>query len=285
MQFKRYVSKQEFIYENLSILIREEKKNDLFIGILAQDDKNSDDWLFGRVENEKGNVEMIVMLNTPKNGLLIYSPTQNNSVKIAKLVVKNIIYYGYELTEIYGENSISEVMAKEYEKSSGRPIKRSNENNILYLDKLEEKEDLELKDGFKVRLATAKDIEKVKENVYVVYEELLKEECNEEIAQEKAEVYIEKGLYILTNYNKELFAQVLIARDLMTGYAFGAAVTSRKYKGNNYSQMLMYNAIKNIQKEGIKFFIIHVASSNEERNKLYEEIGFKFVEKKTRYYF
>ena len=285
MQFKRYVSKQEFIYENLSILIREEKKNDLFIGILAQDDKNSDDWLFGRVENEKGNVEMIVMLNTPKNGLLIYSPTQNNSVKIAKLVVKNIIYYGYELTEIYGENSISEVMAKEYEKSSGRPIKRSNENNILYLDKLEENEDLELKDGFKVRLATAKDIEKVKENVYVVYEELLKEECNEEIAQEKAEVYIEKGLYILTNYNKELFAQVLIARDLMTGYAFGAAVTSRKYKGNNYSQMLMYNAIKNIQKEGIKFFIIHVASSNEERNKLYEEIGFKFVEKKTRYYF
>ncbi len=285
MQFKRYISKQEFIYENLSILIREEKKNDLFIGILAQDDKNSDDWLFGRVENEKGNVEMIVMLNTPKNGLLIYSPTQNNSVKIAKLVVKNIIYYGYELTEIYGENSISEVMAKEYEKSSGRPIKRSNENNILYLDKLEENEDLELKDGFKVRLATAKDIEKVKENVYVVYEELLKEECNEEIAQEKAEVYIEKGLYILTNYNKELFAQVLIARDLMTGYAFGAAVTSRKYKGNNYSQMLMYNAIKNIQKEGIKFFIIHVASSNEERNKLYEEIGFKFVEKKTRYYF
>ena len=285
MQFKRYVSKQEFIYENLSILIREEKKNDLFIGILAQDDKNSDDWLFGRVENEKGNVEMIVMLNTPKNGLLIYSPTQNNSVKIAKLVVKNIIYYGYELTEIYGENSISEVMAKEYEKSSGRPIKRSNENNILYLDKLEENEDLELKDGLKVRLATAKDIEKVKENVYVVYEELLKEECNEEIAQEKAEVYIEKGLYILTNYNKELFAQVLIARDLMTGYAFGAAVTSRKYKGNNYSQMLMYNAIKNIQKEGIKFFIIHVASSNEERNKLYEEIGFKFVEKKTRYYF
>ena len=285
MQFKRYISKQEFIYENLSILIREEKKNDLFIGILAQDDKNSDDWLFGRVENEKGNVEMIVMLNTPKNGLLIYSPTQNNSVKIAKLVVKNIIYYGYELTEIYGENSISEVMAKEYEKSSGRPIKRSNENNILYLDKLEENEDLELKDGFKVRLATAKDIEKVKENVYVVYEELLKEECNEEIAQEKAEVYIEKGLYILTNYNKELFAQVLIARDLMTGYAFGAAVTSKKYKGNNYSQMLMYNAIKNIQKEGIKFFIIHVASSNEERNKLYEEIGFKFVEKKTRYYF
>ena len=285
MQFKRYISKQEFIYENLSILIREEKKNDLFIGILAQDDKNSDDWLFGRVENEKGNVEMIVMLNTPKNGLLIYSPTQNNSVKIAKLVVKNIIYYGYELTEIYGENSISEVMAKEYEKSSGRPIKRSNENNILYLDKLEENEDLELKDGFKVRLATAKDIEKVKENVYVVYEELLKEECNEEIAQEKAEVYIEKGLYILTNSNKELFAQVLIARDLMTGYAFGAAVTSKKYKGNNYSQMLMYNAIKNIQKEGIKFFIIHVASSNEERNKLYEEIGFKFVEKKTRYYF
>ncbi|MBR3512674.1 MAG: hypothetical protein IKN74_06975 [Clostridia bacterium] len=285
MQFKRYISKQEFIYENLSILIREEKKNDLFIGILAQDDKNSDDWLFGRVENEKGNVEMIVMLNTPKNGLLIYSPTQNNSVKIAKLVVKNIIYYGYELTEIYGENSISEVMAKEYEKSSGRPIKRSNENNILYLDKLEENEDLELKDGFKVRLATAKDIEKVKENVYVVYEELLKEECNEEIAQEKAEVYIEKGLYILTNYNKELFAQVLIARDLMTGYAFGAAVTSKKYKGNNYSQILMYNAIKDIQKEGIKFFIIHVASSNEERNKLYEEIGFKFVEKKTRYYF
>lgn len=285
MQFKRYISKQEFIYENLSILIREEKKNDLFIGILAQDDKNSDDWLFGRVENEKGNVEMIVMLNTPKNGLLIYSPTQNNSVKIAKLVVKNIIYYGYELTEIYGENSISEVMAKEYEKSSGRPIKRSNENNILYLDKLEENEDLELKDGFKVRLATAKDIEKVKENVYVVYEELLKEDCNEEIAQEKAEVYIEKGLYILTNYNKELFAQVLIARDLMTGYAFGAAVTSKKYKGNNYSQILMYNAIKDIQKEGIKFFIIHVASSNEERNKLYEEIGFKFVEKKTRYYF
>jgi predicted GNAT family N-acyltransferase len=285
MQFKRYISKQEFIYENLSILIREEKKNDLFIGILAQDDKNSDDWLFGRVENEKGNVEMIVMLNTPKNGLLIYSPTQNNSVKIAKLVVKNIIYYGYELTEIYGENSISEVMAKEYEKSSGRPIKRSSENNILYLDKLEENENLELKDGFKVRLATSKDIEKVKENVYVVYEELLKEECNEEIAQEKAEVYIEKGLYILTNYNKELFAQVLIARDLMTGYAFGAAVTSKKYKGNNYSQILMYNAIKNIQKEGIKFFIIHVASSNEERNKLYEEIGFKFVEKKTRYYF
>jgi len=285
MQFKRYISKQEFIYENLSILIREEKKNDLFIGILAQDDKNSDDWLFGRVENEKGNVEMIVMLNTPKNGLLIYSPTQNNSVKIAKLVVKNIIYYGYELTEIYGENSISEVMAKEYEKSSGRPIKRSSENNILYLDKLEENDNLELKDGFKVRLATSKDIEKVKENVYVVYEELLKEECNEEIAQEKAEVYIEKGLYILTNYNKELFAQVLIARDLMTGYAFGAAVTSKKYKGNNYSQILMYNAIKNIQKEGIKFFIIHVASSNEERNKLYEEIGFKFVEKKTRYYF
>ena len=55
--------------------------------------------------------------------------------------------------------------------------------------------------------------------------------------------------------------------------------------GNNYSQMLAYNAIKNIQREGIKFFIIHVASSNEERNKLYEEIGFKFVEKKTRHYF
>ena len=285
MQFKRYISKQDFIYENLSILIREEKKNDLFIGILAQDDKNSDDWLFGRVENEKGNVEMIVMLNTPKNGLLIYSPTQNNSTKIAKLVVKNIIYYGYELTEIYGENSISEVMAKEYEKSSGRPIKRSNEMNILYLDKLEENKDLELKDGLKVRLANSKDLDKVKENVYVVYEELLNEECNEEIAKEKAEVYIEKGLYILTNSNKELFAQILIARDLMTGYAFGAAVTSKKYKGNNYSQMLAYNAIKNIQREGIKFFIIHVASSNEERNKLYEEIGFKFVEKKTRYYF
>ena len=77
MKFIKYDTKEEFLTENLEILLKEEAKNEIMIGItLEHRNEKIQKWLLGRIE-DNGEIKAIFLVDDDREGLLLYS-TENN---------------------------------------------------------------------------------------------------------------------------------------------------------------------------------------------------------------
>ena len=123
MKLKTYKTKEAFCKDNLKLLEKEEALNNIMIAvILDAKEEEVENWLLARVENDS-KIEMIIIINKPKNGLLMYSPTKNYSDEISEFIASEINKLNIDLLEINSRKQLCENVAKYYTKLNGKKIK------------------------------------------------------------------------------------------------------------------------------------------------------------------
>lgn len=276
MELKMYKTKKEFCDENLLLLENEEALNNIMIGIILSAKENEiKDWVLARIEDE-GLVQMIIIINKPKNGLLMYSPTNNCSDEICKYIACKIKELEINLLEINSRKQLCEKVAKYYVDITDKKIKHKKDKYILELTKLNE--DLELQDLEMVQVDYDFDeMSKICDNIREFQEDAHKQIITHEEAKSHADIHIKKGLYLFKNSENEIVMQAITSRKLSNGYVIGAAITPKVHRGKGYAKTGMYILSKKLLDDGAKVLALYTNAKNLVSNHVYEKIGYKRI--------
>ena len=278
MKFIKYNTKEEFLEDNLEILLKEEAKNEIMIGIVREHDSAKvNNWLLGRIE-EKDEIKSIFIVDDDKNGLLFYSLEENLSEQVADFLVDNLIELNINLKEILTSKKNAKMIAEIYSKKTNTTLEESEFKYIFKFDKFNEEHIL--KNGEKLeKIDELKDIELVKNNVREMYEDTFGgKECSDVEATRVAEAFIRKGLYVLKNENNEIVSQAVTVRKQINGCAIGGVITLKAHRGYGYAKRCVYALCEKLLKEGYKFIVLHVNPSNNAAISVYRKIGFEQID-------
>ena len=140
----------------------------------------------------------------------------------------------------------------------------------------------EIKDmKYTLRKANIKDLEFEKDIVFKIAEETLEIEINEERAYEIAKIYIDKGLYFLTNESGEVLSQAATTKITKNGYTIGAVYTSQNMRRKGYAKECIYKLIQQIMNENKEIVVLYCNVSKPGNKKLYESLGFEIILEET----
>ncbi len=279
MEFKRYETKEKFLEENLDILVKEEAKNDIIIGIVFEHESEKvNNWLLGRIE-EAGEVKAIFIVDDDKYGLALYSPTGEMTSETIDFLVDNIVDLDIRLAEILAEKKYLQKIADTYISKTNAEVFYSYYSYTLKLKEV--KTEYPLGENEKlVKLVDEKDnpehlIPLVKEIYTDIYEE---EECSDEEALKVAKIYLKKGIYLLTNNDEnEIYTQAVHVRKHVNGGAIGAVITPKEHRGKGYAKKCVSHVCKEILKDN-EFVVLHVDVENESAMSVYKKIGFEEID-------
>lgn len=276
MELKKYKTKKEFCDENLLLLEKEEALNNIMIGvILSAEEDEIANWLLARIEDE-GLVQMIIIINRPRNGLLMYSPTNNCSDEICKYIAYKINELEINLLEINSRKELCEKVAKYYVDITHKKIKTKKDKYILELTKLNENLDLhdlemiQVEDNFN-------EMGKICDNIREFQEDAHKEIITHEEAKSHADIHIKKGLYLFKNHENEIVMQAITSRKLSNGYVIGAVITPKAHRGKGYAKTGMYILSKKLLNDGAKVLALYTNAKNPISNHVYEKIGYERI--------
>lgn len=281
MEFIKYNEKIDFCNQNLKILEKEEAINNIMIGsILKASEEDTRNWLMARLE-DNNTIRAIMIINKPKNGLLIYAPDGNLENEECKFIAENINNSKIELKEILSQKENSKNIANSYSKISGKKVKSQKEKYILELGSINNDIKIENLKLIKVE----KDIEEKYKNEYLdIYNNVKlfqKETYNEELSDDGIrkciDIYIDRGLYVLKNNDNEILMQVSTTRELLNGKAIGAVYTPNRHRGKGYAKAGIYLLTQKLLNEGHKVLTMYTSAENKISNHVYEKIGYKRI--------
>lgn len=285
MRFKKYETKDEFVKENFSILLKEEAGNEIMIGIVKQhNDAKVNTWLLGRIENDE-KVKAIFIVDDDKKGLVVYFPEVVED-SILEFLIDNILKLDIDLKEMLVPIKYAEKMKEIYISKTNKKVKELRNTYTYKLDSLNEEcllEDdeklIKVENNYKKIEQLIKIIKEIHTDIYH------QEECSEEEALRIAEKYIEKGTYLLTNNAEDkVFTQVVNVRKQINGTTIGAIITPKEFRRKGYAKKCVYAVCKKLLEES-KFVVLHVVTKNVAAIKVYERIGFKRLEEVQRILF
>ena len=287
MDFKKYESKKQFLDENLEILIKEEAQNEVMIGIVLQhDDSKVEKWLLGRIE-ENGEVKIIFIVDDDKEGLVFYCPNKNITTEHIEFLVYSIINSDTALEQIVGNKEFSKRIGEIYCMKTGKNIIKTSTTHTLVLHEIKQEHILEDNEKL-IKLnpehPSSKKMGQVVKDIHTdIYGQ---EECSDEEAEKIANIYLKKGLYILTDNNEEnVYCHAVTVRKQVNGCAIGAVISPKEYRGKGYGKKCIYALSKELLNEGNKFIVLHVAEKNQAAQSVYSKIGFEFIEETERVLF
>ena len=138
MKFIKYETKEEFLADNLNILLKDEAKNEIMIGItLEHDSEKVNKWLLGRIEDEDG-VKIIFLVDDDREGLLVYSLEEIISDEVINCLVDNIIDLKIDLKEVLTSKANTKKIAEIYCEKANKKIYKSELcifSNLINLEK------------------------------------------------------------------------------------------------------------------------------------------------------
>ena len=279
MKFIKYNTKQKFLEENLEILLKEEAKNEIMIGItLEHDDEKVQKWLLGRIEDDE-EVKAIILVDDDKNGLLLYSLEDNISEEVIDCLIDNIIDSKVDLREILTSKENSMRIAKKYSEKTKKEMVIEQYMYIMIFDKIEEQNLLVENEKIEKLEKENVDYITLKENIKEMYQDNFRgRQCSDEEAQKVSEAFLRKGIYILRNDNNEIVSQAVTVRKQINGCAIGGVITLKKHRGNGYAKRLEHTLCNDLLKNNYKYVVLHVNSQNEPAISIYSKIGFKKID-------
>ena len=287
MKFVKYESKKDFLNENLEILLKEEYKNELMLGIvLEHNDEKVNNWFLGRIENNN-EVKMVFLADDDKQGLLFYCPTGDISKEEIEFFVDNIVNLNINLDQVFGDKKFSSIIAESYVEKSKKII---IENSIIYtlaLKKLKQEHVLEENEKLIKLNFENSDMGKMSQIVKDIHTDISGvEACSDEEALRIANIYLKKGLYILTDNSEEnVFCHAVTVRKQINGCTIGAVISPQEFRGKGYGKKCIYALSKRLLEEGYNYITLHVLSTNEAAKSVYEKVGFEFIEETERFVF
>lgn len=287
MKFIKYESKNEFLKNNLDILLKEETKNELMLGIILQHESDKvDTWFLGRIEKEN-EIRIIFLADDDKKGLLFYCPSENITDNELEFLVDNIIEINGNLNQVFGSKRYSYKIAKLYSKKAQKQIQ---ENEIIYtlaLQNIKQEHNLgENEKLIKLNYENA-NMDKMSQIVKDIHTDISGvEACSDEEALRIANIYLKKGLYVLTDNNEEhIFCHAVSVRKQVNGCTLGAVISPKEFRGKGYGKKCIHAVTKKLLEDGNKYIALHVSAINEAAKSVYEKVGFDFVEETERFVF
>lgn len=279
MKFIKYETKGEFLDDNLDILLEEEAKNELMIGItLEHNTLKVNNWLLGRIEDDN-KVKLIFIVDDDKCGLLMYAPEGKVSYELAEFLVDNIIKLDIELKEILTSKKNAKKIAQIYSTKTGKQMLEAEFAYIFKFDKFNEEHILNIGERIEKIEDEDADLKEVENLVKEMYETTYDgRECSDIEANKVARIFVRKGLYVLKNENNEVVTQASTVRKQINGCAIGGVITSKYHRGHGYAKRCVYALCERLLKEGYKFVVLHVKPSNDAAIKVYRKIGFDQID-------
>ena len=279
MEFIKYETKEEFLDNNLEILLKEEAKNEIMIGILLEHKNDSiQNWVIGRIEN-KGEVKAIFLVEDERKGLLIYSLEKYISEDVAECLVDNLLEFNIDLKEVLTSSDNSKLIGKKYAQKSGKEMFIEQNMYIMTFDEIDEKCLLAENERIEKLNKETVNYEVLKENIFEMYRDNFRgRECSDEEAEKVSEAFLRKGIYVLRNETGEIVSQAVTVRKQINCCAIGGVITLERHRGQGYAKRLVHTLSNNLLKEGYKEVVLHVNSQNEPAISIYSKIGFKKID-------
>lgn len=278
MIFKKYDTKEEFIKENLEILLKEEAKNETIIGILLEhEDTKVNKWLLGRIEDENS-IRAIFIVDDDRIGLLVYFPNKKVTKELVSFLLENISNLNINLKEIIFPREYFSILLEIFEEKQNFEILETRYTDTLKLEELSENHELEINEKL-IKLDENYNPQKLIQVVKEIYKDIYgKEECSDEEGLRISKIYLKKGTYILTDTKEEkIYTQVINVRNQINGSAIGAVITPKEFRGNGYAKKCIYLVCKELL--SIKdFIVLHVNIKNDSAMALYNKMGFKKID-------
>lgn len=287
MKFVKYESKKEFLDENLEILLREEPKNELMLGIvLEHKDEKVNNWFLGRIENDN-EVKIIFLADDDKEGLLFYCPTGDISKEEIDFLTDNIVKLNINLTQVFGDKKYSITIAESYKTKSKKIITQNSVIYTLALKSIKQEHILEKNEKLIKLNSENSDMKKMSQIVKDIHTDISGvEACSDEDALRIANIYLKKGLYILTDdREKNIFCHAVTVRKQINGCTIGAVISPKEFRGRGYGKKCIYALSKRLLEDGYNYIALHVLSTNEAAKSVYEKVGFEFIEETERFVF
>lgn len=279
MKFVKYETKEEFLADNLDILLKEEAKNEVIIGItLEHKSEKVKNWLLGRIEDEN-EVKAIFLVDDDRKGLLIYSLEEFISEEVVNCLVDNIIKLNIKLKEVLASKNHTKKIAEIYCQKADRKIYKSEFMYIFKFDKF--REEHILNEGEKIEKLEDKEenLKPAEENVREMYADTYRgRECSDEDATRVAKIFFRKGLYVLRNSDNEIVSQAVTVRKQINSCAIGGVITLRRHRGHGYAKRCVYALCEKLLQEGYKFVVLHVNPQNDAAISVYKKIGFDKID-------
>ena len=238
MELVKYDNIENFVNENMNLILEKEWLNCLMVGNCLDGMKEKpNDWLLAKV-TENSKTELIILYRKPWK-LLLYSPTNNKSDELFEFTAKEIYKIDANLLGVNSEKEIANKFAEYYCEISNLNFKTHKPLRILLLT----------------------DIEKAN--------------LNEELIFRKASI---SDKPILTKFIKTFYDDIgdkIFTRDLKKGKCISFVYTPEKERGKGYAYNLIYRVSKKALDEGAEYCVLYTDDGNPISNHVYEKIGYK----------
>ncbi len=287
MKFVKYESKNEFLKDNLDILLKEEAKNELMLGIILQhDDDKVGTWLLGRVE-VNNDVKIIFLADDDKKGLLFYCPLENITDDELEFLVDNIAKSDFNLNQVFGNKKYSSKIANMYSKKTNKQIQENSHIYTLALENIKQEHFLDDNEKLIKLNCENANMDKMSQIVKDIHTDISGvAACSDEEALKIANIYLKKGLYILTDNNEEnIFCHAVSVRKQINGCTIGAVISPKEFRGKGYGKKCIHAVSKRLLEDGNKYIALHVLATNDAARSVYEKVGFDFIEETERFVF
>lgn len=283
MEFITYKTKEDFFKDNLDILLRDEAKNEIMIGILLEHENSSiQNWTLGRIESNE-EVKAIFVVEDERKGLLIHSVEEVISDEVAECLVDNLLILDVEMKEVLTSSDNSKLIGKKYAEKSGREMYIEQNMYIMTFEKMDEQNLLAEDEKIEMLEKETVDYNVLKENIKEMYRDNFRgRDCSEEEAKKVAEAFLRKGIYVLKNETGEIVSQAVTVRKQINCCAIGGVITLERYRGHGYAKRLVHTLSNKLLKDGYKKVVLHVNSENEPAISIYSKIGFKKIDETTK---
>lgn len=287
MKFVKYESKENFLKDNLDILLKEEAKNELMLGIILQhDDDKVGTWLLGRIEDDN-EVRIVFLADDDKKGLLFYCPSENITDRELEFLTDNIAKVDFNLNQVFGNKKYSSKIANMYSEKNNKQILEIGHVYTLALENIKQEHLLDDNEKLiKLNYENA-NMDKMSQIVKDIHTDISGvEACSDEEALRIANIYLKKGLYILTDNNEEnVYCHAVSVRKQINGCTIGAVISPKEHRGKGYGKKCIHAVSKRLLEDGNKYIALHVSATNEAAKSVYEKVGFDFVEETERFVF
>lgn len=279
MEFIKYKTKEEFLENNLEILLKEEAKNEIMLGILLEHENDSiQNWIIGRIENN-GEVKAIFLVEDERKGLLIYSLEEYISAEVADCLVDNLLSLNIDLKEVLTSKENSKLIGKKYAEKSGKEMYIEQNMYIMIFDEIDEQCLLVENERIEKLEKETVDYDSLKENIIEMYRDNFRgRDCSEEEAIKVAEAFLRKGIYVLRNETGEIVSQAVTVRKQINCCAIGGVITLERHRGHGYAKRLVHTLSNKLLKDGYEKVVLHVNSQNEPALSIYSKIGFEKID-------
>lgn len=279
MKFVRYETKEEFLKNNLEILLKDEAKNEIMIGILLEhEDDKIQNWMLGRIE-ENGSIKAIFLAEDERKGLLVYSLEEMITEEVADCLVDNLLEQNVVLKEILTSEENSKLIGKKYAQKSGKEMFIEQNMYIMTFDEIDEECLLVENEKIEKLEKETVDYNVLKENIKEMYRDNFRgRECSDGETEKVSEAFLRKGIYVLRNEEGEIVSQAVTVRKQINCCAIGGVITLERHRGHGYAKRLVHTLSNKLLKDGYKKVVLHVNSKNDPAISIYTKIGFKKID-------